>query len=260
MLKALNTAATGLVAQQSRIDVTANNMANVNTTGFRRSRAEFQDLLYQTVRRPGAPTPDGGTQPSGIQIGHGTRLVATSQIHQQGSLLQTESPMDLAIEGSGFFQVRRPNGDLAFTRAGNLKTDAQGQLVNVDGYPIEPSLTIPTDAVNVTITPEGLVSVVTAGQTQAQEIGQLQLAGFANPGGLESIGRNLLVPTTASGEPIIAAPGQEGLGTVAQGFLEGSNVEVVTEMLDLITSQRAYEVNQKVIEAADEMLRRTTSR
>ena len=260
MLKALNTAATGMVAQQTRIDVTANNMANVNTTGFRRARAEFQDLLYQTVRRPGGPTADGGTQPSGIQIGHGTRIVATSQIHRQGSLLHTEGPLDLAIEGSGFFQVRRPNGDLAFTRAGNLKTDAQGQLVNVDGYPLEPGLTIPPDAVSVTITPEGILSVVSAGQTAAQEIGQIQLAGFANPGGLEAIGRNLFVPTTASGEPVVAAPGQEGLGTVAQGFLEGSNVEVVTEMLDLITSQRAYEVNQKVIEAADEMLRRTTSR
>ncbi len=260
MLKALNTAATGMVAQQLRIDVTANNMANVNTGGFRRARAEFQDLLYEQVRRPGGQTADGGTLPTGVQIGHGTRLASTTHIHQQGSLIQTEGPLDLAIEGNGFFQVQRPSGDVAYTRAGNLKTDSQGQLVTVDGYAIQPGITIPTDAIGVTITPEGVVSVVTAGQTQAQEVGQLQLASFANPAGLEAIGRSMFVPTSASGEAVAAAPGQEGMGTLAQGFLEGSNVEVVTEMLDLITSQRAYEVNQRVIEAADEMLQRTTSR
>ncbi len=260
MLKALNTASTGMVAQQTRIDVTANNMANVNTSGFRRARAEFQDLLYQQVRRPGGQTADGGTLPTGVQVGHGVRTASTTHIHQQGSLQQTEGPLDLAIEGSGFFAITRPSGELAYTRAGNLKTDAQGQLVTVDGYPLDPNITIPTDATGVTITPDGLVSVTTAGQSQSQEVGQLQLANFANPAGLEAIGRSMFVPTTASGEPITAQPGQEGLGTIAQGFLEGSNVEVVTEMLDLITSQRAYEVNQRVIEAADEMLRRTTGR
>ncbi len=260
MLKALNTAATGMVAQQTRIDVTANNMANVNTTGFRRARAEFQDLLYQQVRRPGGQTANGGTLPTGVQIGHGTRTVSTTHVYQQGSLQQTEAPLDLAIEGAGFFQVTQPDGTVAYTRAGNLHTDAQGQLVTVDGYPIEPQITIPTDATSVTISPDGLVSVTTAGQSQAQEVGQIQLANFSNPAGLEAIGRSMFKPTTASGQPVVANPGQEGMGTVAQGFLEGSNVEVVTEMLDLITSQRAYEVNQKVIEAADEMLRRTTSR
>ena len=237
MLKALNTAATGMVAQQTRIDVTANNMANVNTSGFRRARAEFQDLLYQQIRRPGGQTADGGTLPTGVQVGHGVRTASTTHIHQQGSLQQTEGPLDLAIEGSGFFAITRPNGDIAYTRAGNLKTDAQGQLVTVDGYPLDPNITIPTDATSVTITPDGLVSVTTAGQTTSQEVGQLQLANFANPAGLEAVGRSMFVPTTASGEPITATPGQEGLGTIAQGFLEGSNVEVVTEMLDFIKTQ-----------------------
>ena len=179
-------------------------------------------------------------------------------IHAQGTMNHTENPLDLAIEGDGFLQVTRPSGDTAYTRAGNLKVDAQGQLVTIDGYQIEPQISIPTDATGVTISPDGLISVTVAGDTTAQEVGQLQLAGFANPAGLEATGRSMFVPTNASGQPIVGTPGQDGLGTVAQGFLEGSNVEVVTEMIDLITSQRAYEVNQKVIEAADEMLQRTT--
>ncbi len=260
MFKALNTAATGMSAQQTRIDVTANNMANVNTTGFRKARTEFQDLLYQNVRTPGGQTADGSTLPTGVQIGQGTRTVSTTHMHSQGSLQQTEGPLDVAIEGAGYFQVQRPNGTLAYTRSGNLKTDAQGQLVTADGLAIDPNITIPPDAVSVTISADGLISATTAGQTAAQEVGQLQLANFANPAGLEAIGRSLYVPTNASGEPIVATPGQEGLGTVAQGFLEGSNVQVVTEMIDLITSQRAYEVNQKVIESADEMLQRVTNR
>lgn len=258
MLKALNTAATGMIAQQTRIDVTANNMANVNTTGFRRARAEFQDLLYQTVRTPGGQTADGATLPTGVQIGQGVRTASTMYMHTQGSLIQTEGPLDVAIEGDGFLQVSMPDGTNAFTRAGNLKTDAQGQLVTVDGYQIQPNIVIPPDATSVTITPDGLVSVTTPGATSAQEVGQLQLAGFANPAGLLAEGRSLFSQTSASGDPIIGAPGQEGLGTLAQGFLEGSNVQVVNEMIDLITSQRAYEVNQRVITAADEMLRRTT--
>jgi len=260
MLKALNTAATGMVAQQMRIDVTANNMANVNTTGFRRARAEFQDLLYQTVRRPGGQTASGATMPTGVQIGQGTRTVSTTFIHSEGSLAQTGGPLDLAIEGSGFFQITRPDGSLAYTRAGNLKTDAQGQLITVDGLPLEPNISIPADATSITVSQDGLVSVTTPGQTTSQEVGQLQLANFANPEGLEAIGRSLFVPTSASGEPSVASPGTEGLGTLSQGYLEGANVEVVNEMIDLITSQRAYEVNQRVIEAADEMLRRVTQR
>ena len=258
MFKSLNTAATGMEAQQRRIDVTANNMANVNTTGFRRARAEFQDLLYQTVRAPGGQTGDGATLPTGLQIGQGVRTAGTMTMHGQGTMNHTENPLDIAIEGDGFFQVRRPNGDVAYSRAGNLKVDAQGQLVTIDGYQLEPQISIPTDATGVTITPDGLISVTVAGDTTAQEVGQLQLANFANPAGLEAIGRSMFLPNNASGQPIVGTPGQEGLGTLAQGFLEGSNVEVVTEMIDLITSQRAYEVNQKVIEAADQMLERTT--
>lgn len=261
MLKSLNTAASGMVAQQTNIDVTANNMANVNTVGFRRSRAEFQDLLYQTVRAPGGQAGDGAVLPTGHQIGQGVRTVSTEHIHMQGSLQQTGNPLDIAIEGNGFIQVTRPpTGELVFTRAGNLKTDPNGQLITVDGYLIQPGVTIPPDATSVTISPQGVVSVQTAGQNQSQEVGQLQLAGFANPGGLMALGRSLYQPTTASGEPIVAAPGQSGLGLVSQGYLEASNVEVVTEMIDLIASQRAYEINHRVIQAADEMLRKTTDR
>lgn len=258
MLKALSTAATGMAAQQTRIDVTANNMSNVNTTGFRRSRAEFQDLIYQTIRSPGGTTADGATLPTGLQIGQGTRAVGTTSIHQQGSMTQTENPLDLAIEGRGFLQVQQANGELAYTRAGNLKVDANGQLVTVDGLKIEPAINIPTDATSITISADGVVSATSAGQTTAQEVGTLQLAAFANPAGLNALGRSLFAPTNASGQPVVSQPGQEGLGRLAQGFLEGSNVEVVNEMIDLITSQRAYEVNQKVVEAADEMLSRTT--
>ncbi|MDH5492050.1 MAG: flagellar basal-body rod protein FlgG [Myxococcales bacterium] len=258
MLKALNTAATGMVAQQTRIDVTANNMANVNTTGFRRVRAEFQDLVYQNLRSPGGQNADGTTQPTGVQVGQGTRIVGTMHDHAQGSLNQTGNPLDIAIEGAGFLQVRRPSGEMGYTRAGNLKTNPEGQLVTVNGFAIEPSIVIPPDAMSVTISPDGMVSVVSAGQVESQEVGQLQLASFSNPAGLEAMGRSLFQQTSASGEPLVANAGEEGLGTFAQGFVEGSNVEVVNEMIDLITSQRAYEVNQKVIEAADEMLRRTT--
>ncbi len=260
MLRALSTAATGMAAQQLNIDVVANNMANVNTTGFRRSRAEFQDLLYQNVRTPGGSAGDGARLPTGIQIGQGTRTVSTEAIFSQGQMRQTGGPLDLAIEGGGFFQVTRPNGELAYTRAGNLKTDAEGRLVTVDGFAVEPAITIPPDATGITISADGTISVTQAGQTTTSELGRLQLASFANPAGLQAIGRSLFVPTAASGEANVASPGEEALGTIAQGFLEGSNVEVVTEMIDLISSQRAYEINQRVIQAADEMLRKVTER
>lgn len=260
MLRALSTAATGMAAQQLNIDVVANNMANVNTTGFRRSRAEFQDLLYQNVRAPGGSAGDGARLPTGVQIGQGTRTVSTEAIFSQGQMRQTGSPLDLAIEGAGFFQVTRPNGELAYTRAGNLKTDAEGRLVTVDGFAVEPAISIPPDATGVTISADGTISVTQAGQTTSSELGRLQLANFANPAGLQAVGRSLFVPTAASGEATVASPGEEGIGTVAQGFLEGSNVEVVTEMIDLISSQRAYEINQRVIQAADEMLRKASER
>ncbi len=210
MLKSLTTAASGMAAQQTNIDVTANNMANVNTVGFRRSRAEFQDLLYQTVRAPGGQAGDGATLPTGLQVGTGVRTVSTEQVHMQGSLMQTGNPLDLAIEGDGFFQVTRPpNGDLIYTRAGNLKADADGRLVTVDGYTIEPAILIPPDATSVTVSQQGVVSITIAGENESQEIGQLELAAFANPSGLQVLGRSLYAPTAASGQPIVAQPGQD---------------------------------------------------
>jgi flagellar basal-body rod protein FlgG len=260
MLRALNAAATGMAAQQLNIDVVANNMANVNTTGFKKSRAEFQDLLYQTIRTPGGQSGNGASLPSGIQVGLGVRTVATQAIHVQGAMKQTGNSLDLAIEGNGFFQVMRPNGDIAYTRAGNLKTDADGRMVTNDGFAIEPAITIPPDATSVSISATGLVSVVQPGSQNSVEVGQMQLANFANPGGLLEMGRSMYQVTSASGQAIVVNPGESGVGTVAQGFIEGSNVEVVNEMIDLISSQRAYEVNQRVIQAADEMLSRVSQR
>ncbi|MCA9610510.1 MAG: flagellar basal-body rod protein FlgG [Myxococcales bacterium] len=258
MMRALRSAASGMVAQQTHIDTIAHNMANVGTTGFRRSRAEFQDLIYQQVRTPGGRTADGGTLPTGIQIGQGTRTVSTEIVHTQGSLQQTGNPLDIAIEGDGFLQVTRPGGEVAYTRAGNLKLDQDGRLVTVDGLPVEPAITVPTDATSVTIGADGTVSVTQPGDGQSMELGQIQIARFSNPGGLQALGRSLFRPTTASGQALVVQPGQGGSGTLAQGFLEGSNVEVVNEMIDLISSQRAYEINQRVIQASDEMLRKTT--
>ena len=260
MMRALNTAASGMAAQQTNVDVIAHNLANVNTTGFRKQRAEFEDLIYQTIRTPGGTTGEGQKLPTGIQIGQGVRLVSTTQMHHQGSLLQTTSTLDVAVEGDGFFQITRPGGQIAYTRAGNFRVDAEGRLVTVDGYAVEPAISIPTNATFVTISPNGLISVQTSGETATQDVGQLTLANFVNPAGLLAIGRTMFVPTDASGEAIAGQPGTEGLGTLASGFLEASNVEVVTEMIDLIASQRAYELNQRVITTADEMLQRVTDR
>jgi flagellar basal-body rod protein FlgG len=260
MMRALNTAATGMQAQQTNVDVIAHNLANVNTTGFRRQRAEFEDLIYQTVRTPGGTLGDGQRLPTGIQIGEGVRNVSTTPIHMEGSLIQNGGSLDLAIQGSGFFQVQHPGGQIAYTRAGDFKTDQDGRLVTVDGFTVEPSVVIPTNATAINISQDGVISVNTPNQTNSQEVGQIQLANFANPSGLIAIGNTSFLPSDASGQPFVARPGQEGLGTVQQGFLEGSNVEVVNEMIDLISSQRAYEVNQRVITTADEMLQRVTQR
>lgn len=260
MMRSLNSAATGMAAQQTRIDVIANNMANVSTTGFRRARAEFQDLLYQQVRTPGARNQDGTSVPTGVQLGQGTRTVSTELVHAQGTLAQTGNSLDIAIEGAGFFQIVRPGGEIAYTRAGNFRMGPEGQLTTVDGYSVEPPISLPVDVLSVTVSPDGTISVTQPGVTEAQEVGQLQLARFVNPGGLEALGRGLFRPTSASGQPFVSQPGQEAAGTLAQGFLEGSNVEVVHEMIDLISSQRAYEINHRVIQASDEMLRRATDR
>lgn len=260
MIRALNTAATGMAAQQHNIDVIANNMANVNTTGFRKSRTEFQDLVYENIKTPGAQQSDGSIVPSGIQIGQGTRVVSSQAIHMQGSLTQTGGNLDLAIEGDGFFMIKRPDGEFAYSRAGNFKSDGEGRLVTADGFALEPDIVIPSDAMSVAITPDGTVTVTQANGNGASEIGKIQLARFANPGGLLAMGRSQFMPTAASGEPFFGMPGQDGIGTLAQGFLERSNVEVVNEMIDLISSQRAYDVNQKVVQAADEMLRKAVER
>lgn len=257
MLRALSTAATGMEAEQTKIDVISNNLANVNTGAFKKSRAEFQDLLYQTVRAPGAASSQGYEDPTGMQIGLGTRTMATARDFSTGDIKQTNSPLDVAIEGDGFIQVSQPNGEVAYTRSGNLKMSAQGQLVTSDGMPIEPNITIPSDAQSFTIGSDGTVSATIPGQTTAQNLGQIQLATFVNPAGLQAMGHNLYLPSPASGQANVGKPGDQGRGTLMQGALEMSNVKVVEEMVDLIAGQRAYDVNSRVIQAADDMLKTT---
>jgi flagellar basal-body rod protein FlgG len=259
MIRALHTAATGMDAQQQRIDVIANNLANVNTTGFKKSRVDFQDLLYQQVRAPGTSSAQGVSVPTGLQVGTGVRTAATHRTFTTGDLMQTGNQLDIAIEGNGFFQVTMPDGTPAFTRAGNFELDAQGQIVTPDGYTLDPAIAVPPGATSVTIGADGTVSVTIDGETEATEVGQIQLANFANPGGLMSIGRNFVRPTTASGEAQIGPPGIDGVGSLSQGFLEMSNVKVVEEMIGLIASQRAYEISSKVIQASDEMLQATAN-
>ena len=254
MIRSLWTAATGMQAQTSNIDVISNNLANVNTAGFKRSRADFQDLLYETMRPPGTSAPGGGRVPTGIQIGHGTRAVSTQKIFIQGDFQHTQNELDMAIEGQGFFQVIQANGDIAYTRSGNFKIDGEGRLVSPDGFLMEPEITIPTDALAVAIGTDGTVSVLQPGETAPAEVGTLELARFVNPAGLQSIGRNLFTQTAASGDPTNGTPGEDGFGTIAQGYLEMSNVSVVDEMVNMITAQRAYEINSKAIQAADDML------
>jgi len=258
MLQALSTAATGMEAQQIMIDIIANNLANVNTTGFKKSRGNFQDLLYRTIRAPGTSVASGVESPTGLQIGMGTRTVSSQRMFSQGQYKSTQNPLDIAIEGKGFFQVQNPNGETMYTRSGGFKADAQGQLVTGEGYPLDPPITIPQDATAITIGEDGTVSVQMAGQTDSQEVGTIQVAGFINPAGLEAMGRGLYRQSSSSGQPQEGQAGQEGLGTLAQGFLETSNVKVVEEMIDMIAGQRAYEINSKVIQTADQMLRNVT--
>jgi flagellar basal-body rod protein FlgG len=254
MMRALFTAATGMIAQQLNIDTTANNLANVNTTGFKRSRVDFQDLLYQTSRVPGSPTAQGVEAPTGIQVGSGVRPASTQRIFSQGDFQQTENPLDLVIEGDGFFQVLRGDGTTAYTRAGSFRKDANGRMVNPDGYPLQPEITIPAQAVNISIGTDGVVSVTLAGNNTPQQVGTIELARFSNPAGLNAIGRNLFLPTAASGNATTGAPGSLAVGTLSQGFIEMSNVKVVEEMVNLIIGQRAYEAGSRAVQTADEML------
>lgn len=254
MIRALYSAASGLEAQQLTIDVIANNLANVNTAGYKQSRSEFQDLLYQNVRASGAASSTSTDLPVGLQVGLGSRPVATTRLFTQGDFRQTGNPLDLVIEGNGFFQVRLPNGDIAYTRAGSFHLNREGSVVTADGNPLDPQITIPNDALTISVGTDGTVSVTQPGQSQAQQVGTIQLAIFQNPAGLNSIGKNLFMPTTSSGEPITGPAGENGIGTINQGFLEQSNVSVVEEMVNMIVGERAYEINSKVVRAADEML------
>jgi flagellar basal-body rod protein FlgG len=248
------TAASGMEAQQTNIDTIANNLANINTTGFKLSRAQFQDLLYQNIRYAGAASTSSTEIPVGLQVGLGTKPVATETVFTQGDFSATNNPLDVVIQGQGFFQILQPNGQIAYTRNGNFQMNSSGALVNSDGYSLNPQITIPTDQVGITVGSDGTVSVQLSGQTQPQQVGSIQLALFQNPAGLQPIGSSLFVPTQSSGEAVTGTPGQNGLGTLIQGFVEQSNVSVVNEMVNMIVSQRAYEANSKVIRAADDML------
>jgi flagellar basal-body rod protein FlgG len=254
MIRSLYSAASGMTAQQMNVDNIANNLANANTAGYKMRRTQFQDLIYQSLIQPGASAGQQTVVPTGLQVGLGTRPASNEVIFTQGNFSQTNNPLDVVIQGRGFFQVKRPSGEIAYTRAGSFHLDRDGNVVTSDGDALEPQITIPQDAQSITIAQDGTVSYEQPGQTAAQLAGQIQLANFQNPAGLNSIGRSLYTPTDASGQATIANPGgQEGLGTLLQGYQEQSNVSVVEEFINLIVAQRAYEANSKVVKAADEM-------
>jgi flagellar basal-body rod protein FlgG len=255
MMHALSTAASGMTAQQINLDNIANNLANSSTGGFQARRVQFSDLLYQNEIMPGAAATQQTTVASGLQIGLGTRPGNTEILQLQGDLTSTGNPLDMAIQGTGFFQILLPNGQIGYTRAGSFQTDAQGNLVTANGNQLQPTVNIPTASTSITVGSDGTVSVTLPGQTQAQQVGTIQLATFANPGGLNSIGNNIYLPTTASGNPVVGSPGgTDGLGTIQQGMLESSNVNIVDEFVNMILAQRSYESNSRVVKAADEML------
>lgn len=254
MIRALHTAATGMAAQQFNIDVISNNLANVNTNGFKTVRADFEDLIYQTLRSAGASVAGGAQVPTGLQVGLGSRPAATYGIFRPGPIQTTGNPLDLAIEGEGFFKVLLPSGSVAYTRDGGFKIDGQGRLVTSNGYPLEPEVLIPPDAQSILIGRDGTVSVKRGGSDSLEELGNITLARFINPAGLNRIGQNLYTVTPASGEPVEGTPGTQGIGEISSSSLEGSNVQIVDEMVRLIMAQRAYEINSRAIQTADDML------
>src|SRR5712671_1655538 len=251
MIRALYTAASGMTAQQQNIDNVAHNLANVNTTGFKKARVEFEDLVYDQTRVPGAPTSATAEAPIGLETGLGVRAVATSRDVSRGNLKSTSSPLDLAIEGDGFFQVQLPTGDIGYTRAGSFHLNGEGALVTSDGYAVQPQMSIPSNATSISISKDGIVSVAIPAQAASQQVGTLEIASFQNPAGLRAAGGNLFLTSTASGEPQVGKAGEDGRGAIQQGFTEDSNVSVVEEMVNMILGQRAYEANSKVIKAAD---------
>ncbi len=254
-MKALDIAATGMAAQQLNVEVIANNIANVNTTGYKQQRAEFQDLLYQTVIRPGTTSSNAGTiVPSGIQLGAGVKAAAVYRINEQGNISQTSNSLDVAINGNGYFQIQMPDGSIGYTRDGSFQLNATGELVTADGYVVKPGLTVPNDTTNITINSAGSVYATESGKVNPTLVGQFQLANFPNVNGLSAQGSNLFFQTEASGSPVTGAPAQTGFGNVLQGDVETSNVDIVTEMTNLITAQRAYEMNSKVVKTSDDML------
>ncbi len=259
MDRALWVSKTGLEAQQTRMAVISNNLANVNTTGFKRGNAIFEDLVYQNLRQVGSQSSQDTQLPSGSYLGTGVRVTGTEKLFTQGNMVKTESAMDVAVQGRGFFQILTPEGDIAYTRDGGFQIDANGQLVNATGFLVEPSITIPSDAQSVSIGGDGTVTVTTPGSSTPTQVGDLQLADFVNPQGLEPIGKNLFKESAASGSATISTPGTDGLGSLLQGFLESSNVNVVEELVNMIEAQRAYEMNAKAIEATDSMLQYATN-
>ncbi len=254
MNSALWVAKTGLEAQKTRLTVTANNLANANTTGFKRDHAVFEDLIYQNVRQPGAQSSQNTTLPSGLSLGTGVRVVATEKLHTQGGHIETGNSLDLKIQGRGFFQILKPNGSIAYTRDGSFQLDSNGQLVTSGGYPVEPAINIADNALSITVGVDGTVSQQLPGQPQAQVVGTITLADFVNPTGLQSIGENQFTETLSSGAPIVGTAGENGIGTMMQGALEASNVNTVEELVNMIETQRTFEMNSKAIAAADEML------
>jgi flagellar basal-body rod protein FlgG len=254
MIRSLWTAATGMQGQSTNVDVIANNIANVNTIGFKKSRVDFQDLLYDTLREPGAASSDSTEVPTGVQLGHGARVVAVTKQFSPGEYTNTKNELDLAIVGHGFFKIQLPSGEDAFTRAGSFSLDSSGRIVNPDGFVLEPEITIPTDTISLSVGMDGTVSVIQAGDTEQTEVGTIELSRFINPSGMKSIGKNLYLPSDASGDEISGTPAENGLGYIEQGYLEMSNVSVVDEMVNMITAHRAYELNSKIVIVSDEML------